>query len=370
MNTPVDIQIPCIQKELDAIAKGILEKKQVKASLFNLVIYAHEYAHEPKRIRYFQELVDTILGKFPCRILFINACESDKEYFHVSVASVISGSGAATVACDQISIKASKNQLFRVPHIIIPYLLPDLPVFLLWAQSPFEEHIIFPSLQPYASRVIFDSGCSDNLTLFCKEMEMNLNKLKMEVMDINWALLSNWRDLLYKVFETKEKVEELAKCKSVIITYNDNKTEFVQHPEIRSIYLQGWLASRFKWRYRQIERFQDSAIISYFAESNPVVMALQPCTDPYQPSGSILSIEITLLTGRTYSIFRKSGLPQAVVHESSPDTCELPCTLPLPNVHKGVPFISEILYQNIGEHYLEMLHMISQIDCKILAGYR
>jgi Glucose-6-phosphate dehydrogenase subunit len=345
--SPIDIQI-----------ENSAKKKQPTASLFNLIIYAHE----ARRILYFDQLIHSILEKFPCRIIFIHAYESEKESFHLCLSSVMSGSGKGQVACDQITIKSSKNQLARVPSVMFPYILPDLPIYLLWGQSPFEEHLIFPSLQPYASRVIIDSECFDNLSLFCRQMEANLNLLKMEVMDINWALLSSWRDLLYRIFDRAEKVELLTRCKSILITYNNSKTETVMHPEIRSIYLQGWLASRLGYRYRQAEYFDDSLIISYFGENNPLVIALQPGNDSTQLSGSILNITITFTTGHSYSIHPKPSLSQAIIHESSLETCELPYILPLPNVYSGMTFLNEILHQNVGEHYRAMLHMISPID--------
>lgn len=360
----VDIEIPKIEKELNRLSGGIPDAKQ-KASLFTLVIYAH-YS---RSIKYVQELVDSILDKFPCRIIFIR-CDDQAQtpYFHVNVSTVKSGTGNESSICDQITIDASKDQLKRVPYLILPHLVPDLPVYLIWTQNPFEENEIFPHLKPIASRVIFDSECSDDLQTFCKEMRNNLESLNIDLMDINWAFISNWRDIIGQVFESPQKLEQMRNCKSMMITYNSYKSETYQHPEIRPIYLQGWIASRLNWRYRQTEHFDKHGIISYYSDKNPVVVALQPKNYDNLPPGAIFSIEILTTQGENLFITRKdSNYQQVLVKSSSKETCELPYTLPLPNVHRGMTFLKEIFYQKLSDHYGEMLKVISQIDFKLMS---
>lgn len=364
----VDIQIPNIEKDLkqaldDAIGVDNQKNKISKACLFTLVIYGNE----ERRIKYLQELIESILDKFPCRIIFIKADKNASDsYFHVTVSNVISGqssaSGGASVACDQIVINTSYDQNFRVPYVVIPHIVSDRPVYLLWGENPFEEQVIFPQLQPFITRVIFDSEFADNLTNFCKEMEASLNTLKMEVMDISWALVSNWRDLLIQLFDSPEKISQLDLIKSVIIKYNAIKTETMHHPEIRPLYLQGWLASCLNWNYLRTEMFDDCPIISYIGKNHPAIVGLVPLVLPEMTPGAINEIEINISNGISYFIARKPGLSQVVVHVSSKESCELPFTLPLPNVHRGLTFMREIFFNPLGDRYLAMLKIISQID--------
>lgn len=359
----IDIQIPNIEKELDRLW-GIQEKdSQTKACLFTLIIYAHE----TRRVNYLQELVDSILDKFPCRIIFIQGeKESSTSYFRVKVSNVVSGQvqskAGSSIRCDQLVIETSHDQLFRVPFLLTPHIVSDLPVYLLWGQNPFEERDIFPYVQRYASRVIFDSECADNLQLFCKEMLTNLDALKMEIMDINWALVSNWRDLIAELFSAPDKLEDLKACKSMIISYNGCKTVTTQHPEIRALYLQGWLASALKWKYQNIERFETHAVISYFGLVHPVVIALSQQQIPNLPPGAINSIEMKTSNDRNYFISRKDKLPQVIVYRSSKNTCELPFNLSLPNTHKGLSFMREIFFGGLGDHYRETLKTLSKLD--------
>jgi glucose-6-phosphate dehydrogenase assembly protein OpcA len=364
----IDIQIPNIEKELDL--QWSLQKKDydTKASLFTLIIYAQD----KRRVSYLQELVNSILDKFPCRIIFIQReKESTSSYFRIHVSSITSkqqhAKGSSNVRCDQIVIESSHDQLFRAPFLVIPNIVPDLPVYLLWGQNPFEEKNIFPYVQKYAKRVIFDSECADDLKLFFKEMQLNLDTLKMDVMDINWAIAGNWRDIICELFESPEKVENLKASKSIIVQYNDCQTKTNTHPEIRALYLQGWLASALNWRFQNVERFDKDVILSYFGPIHPVIIALSPQTDPHLPAGSLIGVEITTTTGSVYSLSRKENLQKVLVHSSSKDACELPYTLSLSNYHKGLAFMKEIFFGKLGCHYRETLKAISKIDLKIFS---
>ena len=333
------------------------EKPQAIASLFNLIIYAHEAS----RVDHFEELIRTILSKFPCRIIFIHAYRKQEDHFNVETSTVLSGTGQEQTRCDRIVIEASPKQLPRVLSVLFPSINSDLPIYLLWGQSPFEEHLIFPALQPYATRVILDSGCADNLSMFCRQMETHLNLLKMDLMDLNWALLSSWRDLLSSIFEPPEKLLLLESCKHMIITYNSTGIEKIWRPEMRAVYLQGWFATCLDAKFRQSEYFEQNLLVSYFGKQNPLVIALEPQPDLNQPAGTILGISLTFINGESCVIIPKPVHSQALIHESSTDTCALPYTLPLPNVYTGSTFLNEILYQNVGSHYRKMLKMISQI---------
>jgi glucose-6-phosphate dehydrogenase assembly protein OpcA len=359
----IDLQVPNIEKELNQGNGGSKAGKGAKACLFNLIIYGHE----ERRVKYLEELVESILDKFPCRIIFIQANKtSPTSYFRVKVSNVLSGQASgAGVSCDQIIIEASQDQLMRVPFLINAHMVPDLPVYLLWGQNPFEEREIFPHLQGYAKRVIFDSECADDLGMFCKEMQTNLEALKMDVMDINWALVSNWRDVLGEIFDSPEKLQHLQDCKSIIIQYNACKTKTALHPEARALYLQGWLASAFNWKYKHVERFQNDVVISYLGTKHPVIVGLSPQHIPTLPLGAVMSIEITTADHHHYFVARKDGLQQVDVHISSKDTCELPFTLALPNIHKGLSFMREIFFSSLGDHYRQTLKSISDINLNV-----
>lgn len=341
----------------ESLKSAPVKNKLSKSCLFTLVIYAQE----ERRVNYLQELVDTILDKFPCRIIFIKASQTaDRPFFNVTTSTVTSGQTTSPVSCDQVIIETSLDQIHKVPFVIVPHIASDLPLYLLWGQNPFEDKEIFPHLKAYASRVIFDSQCADSILHFCKEMQYSLNTLPMDIMDISWALISNWRDLLIHLFDSPHNVKDLDAIKSVIINYNSHTSDSAQHLEIRALYLQAWLASCLKWEYKEMEYFDNCPVITYVGPVHPSIVALSPQDVPLLPPGSITGIEIQTVYGTSYYLSRRENLSQVLVHISTKDTCELPFTIPLPNVHRGLTFMRELFFSHLGERYKEMLKILSK----------
>ncbi len=359
------IQVPDIENELKQLAKQGGQTKRIRACLFTLVIYARD----THRAHYMDEIVEMILEKFPCRVIFVRTDQNpETEHLLVKVSQVVSGrsaiSGGVTIACDRIDIDASPQELARIPSVVVPHLVPDLPVYLLWGQIPYHDNELFPALQKYATRVIFDSECATDMGMFCRDMIKHLDD-GLEVMDINWALLSNWRDLLAQLFGNEEKFSFLSNCKSLVINYNKTQKYTMAHPEIRGLYLQGWLASRLGLRFHDMVPHEENIVISYVANDNaPVIMALAPREEPTAPPGAILSMELTTIDGRSIAMVRKPNLPQVLVHVSTPEICELPIVLPLPNVNRGLTFLKEIFFSALGDHYKEMLVILNQMGLK------
>lgn len=353
-----EIHITDISKELQYIHEQRREKNQITACLFTLVLFSPE----GRRGEYLKDLVQSILEKYPCRIIFIQGDnQSSRNFITTKVASVINHNSGELIACDQITIEASKSQYFRIPSLIYPHLVPDLPIYLLWGENPLDEKDILPSLYQWASRLIFDSECSDNPQVFCFSMLEHLASFNIEVTDVNWAMISGWQDVLAQIFDTPDKIKQLNKSKTIQISYNAYQTEFLKHSELRVMYLQAWLAAQLKWRFVEMRKNDHEILITYQNEGRPIIVSLKPQMQQDTPPGSILAIEISTIDDHLYFISRKQNLSQVIVHASSLEQCELPFTLPLPNLHRGFALIREILYHPISNHYRNMLQMLSQI---------
>jgi hypothetical protein len=219
--------------------------------------------------------------------------------------------------------------------------------------------VIFPFLKAYSARTLFDSDSVKEIHVMAHEL---LETASIEIIDLNWAMMSNWRDVFLSIFNTVEKFADLAICKSIIINYNSEIIETIKHPEIRPIYLQAWLASQLGWNYMQCGQFYENFLITYAYQNHPIVVALSPQPHLDCPPGSIGSIEITLLNGNTYTIIRKANLPQVTVHMATKVECLMPYTIPLPNVHRGLSFLQEIFFKKPSAQYVGMLKKVSEVD--------
>lgn len=342
-----------IEKELARLWDEQKEKKQTKASLFNLILYTHE----SRRTAYFRKMVQAIIDKFPSRIIFIEGKrDANPGYIHVSVSTETSGTEGSIIACDQITIETSFQQLNRVPFIVMPHLVPDLPIYLLWGQDPTSENELLPAFQKFATRLIFDSECTENLQHFSKEMLKKLSLQKMDFMDMHWALIKGWRKTLATVFDTQEKHEQLRNAKGITITYNSRKTEFFQHYETQSIYLQGWLAAQMEWNYDSMEVNKNRKI----RYTNGVEVTLCPSEYEAHPSGAILRVDVHCEGQVEFSISREKIWSKSICHISYPESCEIPHLFPMPDLERGFNFMREVFFSKPSNHYNNMLKVIAQ----------
>ena len=149
---------------------------------------------------------------------------------------------APLVACDQIVITSSFQNLKRIPFIVIPHLVPDLPIYLIWGQDPNCDSELLPAFEKFATRLIFDSECTQNMQQFSSQILKKIESIKIDFVDRNWALIGSWRKVLSTAFDPPEKMEALRLSKRIEITYNDRKTDFISQCETQSLYLQAWLS--------------------------------------------------------------------------------------------------------------------------------
>lgn len=342
-----------IAEELKRLESYQKEINQTHACLFNLIIYSKD----PKRTSYLREAIVDIVDKFPCRIIFIEVSDGNKDDLRASVNQVTSGEGDSIIVCDQINIDASVEQLPKVPFAVIPNLVPDLPIYLIWGQDPTVTDPLLTALQKYASRLVVDSETAENLQDFSKKMVQMMEKSQYEILDSQWAILGAWRDILFQIFDTKEKIEHLRYASHIQISYNNLINKFIQHPHLNALFLQGWMAAQLGWKY---ESTLENEII-YSIENQKVHIHLVPIEAHDRPSGRVISFESSTNEGYSYLISPIADPTKVIVHIFSKELCEMPFFLTLKDMSKGSTFMREIFYRRCGSHYAKMLKVISKI---------
>jgi glucose-6-phosphate dehydrogenase assembly protein OpcA len=333
-------------------ANGAVGK--TKASLFNFVVYTHE----SRRVPYFEKLIQNVIKKFPCRILFIKGDADSSDQLFETNTSVLT---AGNIACDYIEILASGTHLDQVPFYILPHLAPDLPVYLLWGHDPTQDSEILPKLKQYADRLIYDSECTKDLRGFSSNILAKRKEITGNVVDMNWARFAGWRNVLFNAFDTPESLEDLRSADSITIVYNGTQDEAFFHNATQAVYLQAWLGSRLGWSYVEAENGLNKKTITYFYEGH---MRLKVDLIPEElqciPVGSILSVEVQAKGGKEYHLVRHNEAPKQVkINVSTPEICEIPYTVPLLTQASGPTFIKELLYSEPSGHYEEMLKLLS-----------
>lgn len=347
-----------IQKGLDALWAAKDSKNKVKASLFNIIFFVKNSPRE----EYIRKISFKLIEKFPARIFFISSNPGSPENSLKTAVSVMTTEqGEFTITCDLIEISALGEGEKQIPFILLPHIIPDLPVFLVWTEDPGFDSSLCNELKSFATRVIFDSESTEDLCRFSQAVEKMQLESHVEIADLNWARLESWRDLLTASFSTPEKIEELERTSSLTLTYNSQETPFFCHTKIQSIYLQAWLASRLKWTADEKRPALDFSRFMYEYKGRNIEVQLKSVKNPDFPPGMILSLDLTTTENEHYHFYRDAGASSQISLVYSNQTeCRLPVKFQFSKGESGQSLIKEICHKGTSGHYQEVLNIISK----------
>lgn len=332
-----------IEPELIRIWEG-LAKEKMRACLFNLIVFNRL----SDRTDYIRDIVQKVSEKYPCRVLFIT---QDPQPQHSYLKTAVSVVGNGSIACDYIDIGFAGPEMQRVPFVLLPHIIPDLPVYLLWTEDPSQDHPLFEPLIQLAHRVIFDSESADSLLAFSQKVLSLQNRI--HTADLNWARIEGWRELIASLFHSGERMDQI---KDVRITYNARQTPFFCHLKVQSIYLLAWMSSRLKWSFSKATPQLQFTFQNQVAEIHP---ALWEKLGP----GTVISVDLATHDQHLYQCSRMpTQYHHVTIQISSPEKCELPYQFVLGRTATGQSLVKEIITQGTSSHYIEMLKEISRLD--------
>lgn len=349
---------------IDSELKRLWDEKQgenkIRASLFNLILYVQK----DEGSGYYQKLVKSVISKFPCRVLLIiDDQKSNTEYLKNSVSSETLGIGETQIYCEIIQIEVAGKLLERVPFLILPHLLPDLPIYILWTQDPSNENVILRHFEPLAHRIVFDAGLSFDLQAYSRSVISLVQRIPSEIGDLRWTACSGWRNLFAQVFSEVDAFFALTQSKMIRIYYNGKVSSALQNPLAEALYFHAWLASRLNWKFSGIERSEGNLRISYKRPLTEVVFLIIPQDSNELKQGALISIEIESQKNKGFFSFKRHPQSRQVfLQYSDKDRCDLPTVTNLSGIPEGQEIIQEIFYPSAKQHYRDTLELLSQIS--------
>jgi len=345
-----------IESELLRIWDSVDKTRQMRASLFNLIVFNQLSS----RTDYIRNIVQRIIDTFPCRVLFVSYDPDPSKHYLKTAVSVIASKGSGANICDDIDIGVAGAEWERVPYVILPHLLPDLPVYLLWGENPSQSHPLFEPLAKLSTRIIFDSESADHLMGFAQTLLNLKEQKKRDIADLNWARLEGWRDLLSSTFNSKERIIDLHEIEELSITYNARETEYFCHLKIQAMYLLGLISSRLGWNYRSIEK--NKTYFRFLFEKNIKATIESSFFQELSP-GCILSMKVVTKSQSHYHFVINPKQPQQVtVHITKFDRCEVPFQFILRKSPMGQSLVREIFLKGTSPFFLEVLHQLQILD--------
>jgi len=320
---------------------------KIRGHLFNIIVYTHE----PKKSTYFQHVVQPFIEKYPCRAIFIEGdLTSPRDYLEKEIEN-------GTDTYDQLRIRVSSSRLFQVPFVILPHLVPDLPIYLVWGQDPDSDLPILSQLQKLATRFIYDANCSHDLASFSRKMLKKFDQLPLDLMDIEWAKVSGWRDVIAQVFHSQKELGFLRKCCQLLIKYNPPH-------DIEAIFLQGWLAAQLEWNFQSLASNEHTQTIHYRDNSQSIHVTLLPQERPTLREGRIFEVAFDTTDHVTMTLSLMEKQSKVMVYLSTPEKCELPFSFPISDMEKRSHAMKEIFYHRTSEHYRHLLRLLGEIEWK------
>ena len=266
----------------------------------------------------------------------------------------------ADFACDLIEFDVPPAMLNRVPFLVLPHILPDLPVYLLWAEDVEAFPELLRKLAALTHRVIFDSEVAQDLPSFARSALKLQEEGDISLADLNWARLEPWRSLLLLSFSPPEKLEELRQAKQITISYNGSSSHFFCHAKIPPTYLQGWIACQLGWKLTKIEPQGENFLFLY--EGGQQILLKKETLSGLEP-GAILSIEITSTKEHTFSFTRSPNLPDQIqIKCSTPSRCELPTYYLFSKRELGQSLVREIYHPGTSAHFITLLKHLASLN--------
>lgn len=346
-----------IETELEKIWDSLQGTNKMRACLFNLIIYAKK----SQRVGYLNEMSQKIIEKFPCRILFVTYDEGCSSHELKTAVSVMTADeGEYEIACDLIEVEVCSKSHPKVPFVILPHILPDLPIYLVYADDPTFDNPIAEKLEHLAHRIIFDSEATCDLSAFAKAVLSHNKRCHGDVADLNWARTEGWRQLFASVFKGKESLEDIKHASNIQIHFNSRETDYLCHTNIQSIYLQGWVSVQLGWTLKKAE---SGLTFQYENEFGGVEVKLIPDKVEDVSPGRILSVEIATDREIQYRFKRKEKCSHHVmIEKSSAELCNLPTNYVLDKDVSGQSLVKEICHKGTSIHYLKVLELLSKVD--------
>ncbi|HPI74211.1 MAG TPA: glucose-6-phosphate dehydrogenase assembly protein OpcA [bacterium] len=236
--------LPQIESALDEFWRNQAqdgERAVLRSAMSTLILVA---TGVPRYQSFLQSLPELIRQR-PGRIILIRLQPTGEtvEAF-ISAHCRVSSQGGKQLCCEQITLHCPSALTTKLPGIVSPLLLPDLPVLLWWPDAPQAGVGIFSSLCSTIDRLIIQSGAwiAGWRDLCSLAQWIVRHQPQVRIMDLTWASLTGWREALAQFFDAKE---------GVVLLHGIERIEIQAAPAGFSPavgWLLAWLATVLQWR--------------------------------------------------------------------------------------------------------------------------
>lgn len=282
-----------------------------RAAVVNVVVVARREVHAIRAAR----TIATLAMRHPSRAIVVLGDPSEEGppgiSLHAQLPSLVGQPAdperAGLVYNERILVRARGPVEERISSIVVPLLVPDLPLFLWWTETPALGSPHFDELLTLASRLVVDSADFARPETTVPELARAcVMDRRCALTDLNWARLTPWRELLTQFFDVPTWRSLLDSIDGVRISFAVDADGREIHPS-QALLVVGWLASRLGWRAS--DRISPSEAGGHLfslvrADAERVHIRLRPRFDRGLAEGDVSGIRIDADQGGRHTQFR------------------------------------------------------------------
>jgi glucose-6-phosphate dehydrogenase assembly protein OpcA len=295
LQAPKDVSVSQVEAELSKIWQSYGENSAARATTFNLLVYEPETMGAASRMA----SVDAIVSQSPCRVIDLVTLNEEDQGISAQVAAYcpIQKSRSSLICGEYITLSGAKLAFNRVHSILPELLIPDLPVFLWWKDSPEPNTRMFDNLVSLSNRLIMDSATFGNSEADLLKVQ-GMIKSGKQIADLNWQRLSPCQELTSQAFDQHDRRSAVWEIEGITIDYEKGNST-------QALIFLGWIASRLDWE--PIERSTEGGDYDIqhiiFEGRNHLKIKAElasiPIGDPGEVIGDLIGLRLTASSQNT-----------------------------------------------------------------------
>ncbi len=322
--------------KLDSIEKGLTnlwqaaakprngesEPPVMRACVLNLVIFADSGT----RLAPVTDVITKLTWSYPCRaIVLVSEPQNPTNDMQASISTHCQqpSPNAKKVCCEQITIRGLGQGSERLPSMVLPSLVPDLPVVLWWPGDPTMDGQTFERLLEDTDRFISDSShFADPIRSLNQLANLIEARPRLAISDFNWARLTPWRGLVAQFFDEPQMLPYLSNVDSIEVEYVVAAAN--EQPNLAmSLLLTSWLADKLGWQPAFGLKWRGkTASLILNQNGQPLTITFKGHTEPHNDPGCITSVRLTTSLNDKEAIFAvslaaDSGLAYTMIEENN-----------------------------------------------------
>lgn len=304
-----EVDVAAIERELmrllrlpeNASASGA---PGTRSAVVNLVAYAADQSTVGRIVGTLAALVDHHPSRTIVALPASASAEGPDIDARVSVDCHAIGTTGLHVCSEHVVLETTQRALRRLPNVILPLLLSDLPVVFWWPGEPLlRDPLLFDLLSP-ANRFVVDTTGFVHVERSIVMLDALRSRpgVTIDLADLNWGRLLPWRELLAQFWDAPGWRRHLSRLDRVEIDLG--KPEGGRSNRPQALLLAGWLSSRLGWTPLAMVRQRDGYKLRARRRGGEVEIAIRIAPD--EISG-IRAVRMVREAGRQRAQFAVEG---------------------------------------------------------------